>query len=165
MTGPLTDAIFPTTADLLAAVWTGWWREHTLPPSPDQLLTCADRAFWEWRAEIMQRHSAYLAERLGDRLLSLYDLVIGLVLEHVDCRGWEFPDPEAEPDDVISSWTAWALTCLRWTLVYEVRDPPEVTYAEASAFLLEARWPAPLTPTATTTPQPKSVPAGQPALF
>ena len=165
MTGPLTDAIFPTTADLLAAAWVGWWREHKLPPSPDQLMTHAGGAFWEWRAEIMKRHSAYLADRLGDRLLPLYDLVIDLVLERVDCRGWEFPDPEAEPDDVISSWTAWALTCLRWTLVYEVRDPPEVTYAEASAFLLEARRPAPLTPTATTTPQPKSVPAGQPALF
>ena len=94
MTGPLTDAIFPTTADLLAAAWTGWWREHKLPPSPDQLLTHADGAFWEWRDEIMQQHSDYLTDRLGDRLLPLYDLVIDLVLERVDCRGWEFPDPE-----------------------------------------------------------------------
>jgi hypothetical protein len=106
MTGPLTDAIFPATADLLAAAWTGWWREHKLPPSPDQLLTCAGNAFGDWRDEIMQQHSDFLTGRLGDRLLPLYDLVIDLVLERVDCRGWEFPDPEAEPDDVISSWTA-----------------------------------------------------------
>jgi len=113
MTGPLTDAIFPTTADLLSAAWTGWWREHKLPPSPDQLLTHANGAFWEWRAEVMQRHRAYLADRLGDRLLPLYDLVSDLVLERVDCRGWEFPDPETEPDDVISSWIA-SLGHLMW---------------------------------------------------
>ena len=102
----------------------------------------------------MQRHSAYLAERLGDRLLPLYDLVIDLVLERLDCRGWEFPNPEAEPDDVISSWIAWALTCLRWTLVYETRDPPEVTHAKASAFLLEAKQqPLARPPTIPSAPQ------------
>jgi hypothetical protein len=166
MTGPLTDAIFPTTADLLNAAWIGWWREHKLPPSPDQLLTCTGSAFWDWRDEIIQRHSAYLADRLGDRLLPLYDLVIDLVLERVDCRGWEFPDPETDPDDVIVSWTAWALTCLRWILVYEVRDPPEVTYAEASAFLLEGkRRPPPRPAIVPPTPRYTAPRPEQPTLF
>jgi hypothetical protein len=172
MPGPLTAVTFPTPADLLATGWSTWWRTHKLPPSPDQLLTHAAGAFWEWRAEIMLRHSAYLADRLGDRLLPLYDLVIDLVLEHVNCRGWEFPDPEAEQDDVISSWIAWALTCLRWTLVYEACDPPEVTYAEASAFLLEAKRqpPArpPIIPSALRHTAPRSsqtVVWPQPALF
>jgi len=116
----------------------------------------------------MQQHSDYLTDRLGDRLLPLYDLVIDLVLEHVDCRGWEFPDPETEPDDVIVSWTAWALTCLRWTLVYEVRDPPEVTYAEASAFLLKPPPRPAITPPAPrpAAPRPSQTAVWpQPALF
>ena len=46
MPGPLTALTFPTPADLLAAGWSTWWRQHKLPPSPDQLLTFATEAFW-----------------------------------------------------------------------------------------------------------------------
>ena len=122
MPGPLTALTFPTPADLLAAGWSTWWRQHKLPPSPDQLLTFATEAFWKWRDDLMQEHSNYLATRLGDRLLPLYDLVADLVEERVDCRGWEFPDPDEEEAEVITAWIAWRLTCLRWTLLYEERD-------------------------------------------
>ena len=75
MPGPLIALAFPTPADLLAAGWSTWWRQHKLPPSPDQLLTFATEAFWIWRDDLMQEHSNYLAARLGDRLLPLFDLV------------------------------------------------------------------------------------------
>ena len=131
MPGPLTALTFPTPADLLAAGWSTWWRQHKLPPSPDQLLTFATEAFWQWRDDLMQEHSHYLAARLGDRLLPLYDLVADLVEERVDCRGWEFPDPDEEEKEVVTDWIAWCLTCLRWTLLYEERARPEVTYADS----------------------------------
>ena len=136
MPGPLTTLTFPTPADLLAAGWSTWWRKHKLPPSPDQLLPFCNEAFWHWRDDLMQEHSNYLAVRLGDRLLPLFDLVADLVKERVDCRGWVFPDPDEEEKEVVTNWIAWGLTCLRWTLRYEARDQPEVTYAEVSTFLL-----------------------------
>ena len=136
MPGPLTALTFPTPADLLAAGWSTWWRDHKLPPSPVQILESARAAFWIWRDDLMQEHSNYLAVRLGDRLLPLFDLVADLVAERVDCRGWEFPDPDEEEEDVVTTWIAWGLTCLRWTLLYDERDQPEVTYAEASTFML-----------------------------
>ena len=123
MPGPLTALTFPTPADLLAAGWCTWWRQHKLPPSPDQLLTFATEAFWQWRDDLMQEHSHYLAARLGDRLLPLYDLVADLVEERVDCRGWEFPDPDEEEKEVVTDWIAWSLTCLRWTLLYDAARP------------------------------------------
>ena len=79
MPGPLTALTFPTPADLLAAGWSTWWRDHKLPPSPVQILESARAAFWIWRDDLMQEHSNYLAVRLGDRLLPLFDLVADLV--------------------------------------------------------------------------------------
>jgi hypothetical protein len=167
MPGPLTDLTFPTTADMLAAAWGAWWKKNKIPPSAERLLTYADSAFsdsvfWDWRDDIMEAHAAHLTDRFGDRLLPLCDLVVDLVLAHLDCRGWEFPDPEEEEEHVVISWIAWALTCLRWTLVYEPRDPPQVTYADASAFLNKPP-PRP----AITPPQPhvKLPPPGQIALL
>ena len=162
MPGPLTALTFPTPADLLAAGWSTWWRQHKLPPSPDQLLTFATEAFWHWRDDLMQEHSNYLAARLGDRLLPLFDLVADLVEERVDCRGWEFPDPDEEEKEVVTDWIAWGLTCLRWTLLYDARDQPEVTYAEASAFLINPPPRPAITPPA---PRPAAPRPGQPALF
>ena len=46
MPGPLTALTFPTPADLLAAGWSTWWREHKLPPSPVQTPRKRPRAFW-----------------------------------------------------------------------------------------------------------------------
>ena len=81
MPGPLTTLTFPTPADLRGAGWSTWWRKHKLPPSPDQLLPFCNEAFWHWRDDLMQEHSNYLAVRLGDRLLPLFDLVADLVKE------------------------------------------------------------------------------------
>ena len=162
MPGPLTASTFPTPADLLAAGWSTWWRDHKLPPSPVQILESARAAFWIWRDDLMQEHSNYLAARLGARLLPLFDLVADLVEERVDCRGWEFPDPDVEEAEFIVTWIAWGLTCLRWTLVYDARDQPEVTYADASTFLLSPPPRPAITPPA---PRPAAPRPGQPALF
>jgi hypothetical protein len=162
MPGPLTALTFPTPADLLVAGWNTWWRDHKLPPSPVQILESARAAFWIWRDDLLQEHSNYLAARLGDRLLPLFDLVADLVEERVDCRAWEFPDPDEEEAEFIVTWIAWGLTCLRWTLLYEERDRTEVTFAEASTFMLNPPPRPAITPPA---PRPAAPRPGQPALF
>ena len=105
----------------------------------------------------MQQHSDYLTDRLGDRLLPLYDLVIDLVLERVDCRGWEFPDPEDRTGRCDHQLDCMGADLPALDLVYEVREQPEVTYAEASAFLLEAKRRPPPRP---ATPAPAAAPTG-----
>jgi hypothetical protein len=162
MPGPLAALTFPTTADLLAAGWNTWWRDHKLPPSPDQLLPFATEAFWHWRDDLMYEHSNYLSVHLGPRLLPLFDLVADLVADRIDCRGWEFPDPDEEEEEFVTAWIAWGLTCLRWTLVYDVRDQPEVTNADVSAFLLS---PPPRPALTLPAPRPAAPRPGQPALF
>ena len=98
--------------------------------------------------------------RLGDRLLPLYDLVADLVEERVDCRGWEFPDPDEEEKEVVTDWIAWGLTCLRWTLLYDARAQPEVTYADTSAFLIKPPPRPAITPPAPTSCSTTTRPAG-----
>ena len=181
MPGPLTALTFPTPADLLAAGWNAWWRDHKLPPSPVQILESARAAFWIWRDDLMQEHSHYLATRLGDtctclagnrrckcRLLPLFDLVADLVEDRIDCRAWEFPDPDEEEKEFITTWIAWGLTCLRWTLLYEDRAQVDVTYAEASTFMLNPPPRPAITPPAPrpAAPRPSRTTVWpQPALF
>ena len=162
MPGPLTALTFPTPADLLAAGWSTWWRDHKLPPSPVQILESARAAFWIWRDDLMQQHSNYLAVRLGARLLPLFDLVADLVVDRIDCRAWEFPGPDEEEAEFIVTWIAWGLTCLRWTLLHEERDQTEVTYDEASAFMLTPPPRPTITPPASRPAAPRP---GQATLF
>ena len=91
----------------------------------------------------------------------LYDLVADLVQERVDCRAWEFPDPDNERGRCRSPLGSRgrSLACAGpWST--KSRDQPEVTYAEASAFLLNPPprpaitppAPRPAAPTAAASP-------------
>ena len=93
MPGPLTALTFPTPADLLAAGWSAWWRDHKLPPSPDQILETPATRFGSGAITCMQEHSNHLTTRLGDRLLPLYDLVIDLVGNASTVAAGNFPTP------------------------------------------------------------------------
>ena len=76
--------------------------------------------------------------------------------------GREFPDPDEEEAELIVTWIVWGLTCLRWTLLYEERDQTEVTYDEASAFMLTPPPRPTITPPASVPVQPDRDPVRRP---
>lgn len=168
MPGPLSDLVFPAKAELLRTAWEGWWKHNRVPPQPDKLTAWNNQAFWEWRDVLLENQMLYLVERLGDRLLKLYDRVCELADEYLDTRSWEWPiwgheDPEENDDQTaVIEWVAWVLAMLRWNRKYDHRDIPELTMKEVAEFLLN---PPPIPMNRCRATGQERIRPGQPSLF